>query len=201
MQLPGRESRFAEPPFLSLPPLIAALHKELLPYLDMPYAFFGHSMGALISFELARALRHSGQVPGPVRLLVSGHRAPHLPDLRSPAYQLPDPQLVETLRSLQGTPEEVLQHQELLRLLLPVLRADFAICETYAYVAQSPLTCPISAFGGLQDPNVPSDAIRAWKEQTTKICRVRFFAGGHFFWQDDPGSLFTAFWQDLADSL
>lgn len=201
VQLPGREGRFAEPPFSSLDPLITALHEELFPYLDIPYAFFGHSMGALISFELARALRRSGQAPGPVHLLVSGHRAPHLPDLRPPAHQLPEPQLLETLRSLEGTPEEVLHHQELLQLLLPILRADFAICETYTYVPQPPLACPISVFGGLRDPNVPCEAIQAWKQHTAKKCQVHFFAGGHFFWQNEPTSLFAALWRDLAGSL
>lgn len=201
IQLPGREGRFAERPFSSLDPLIAALHEELLPYLDMPYAFFGHSMGALISFELARALRSSGQVPGPVHLLVSGHRAPQLPDLRPPAHQLPEPQLLEALRDLEGTPEEVLQHEELLQLLLPVLRADFAICETYTYVPQPPLACPISVFGGLRDPNVPYESILAWKQHTTKTCQVHFFAGGHFFWQDDPTNLYATLWRDLDASL
>lgn len=200
VQLPGRENRFSERPFLSLAPLVAALHEEILPYLDMPYAFFGHSMGALISFELACALRRSGQVPGPAHLLLSGHRAPHLADQRSPAHQLPTPQFLDALRSLQGTPEKVLQHQELLQLLLPLLRADFAVCETYTYAPQAPLACPISAFGGLQDPNVPCEAIRAWKEHTTHTCRVHFFAGGHFFWQDEPASLFAALWRDLAGS-
>lgn len=201
VQLPGRELRFAEPPFVSLDPLVAALHEELQPFLDKPYAFFGHSMGALISFELARALRHSGQAPGPVHLLVSGHRAPHLPDLRPPAHQLPDPQLLETLRRLEGTPEEVLRHQELLQILLPLLRADFAICETYTYLPQPPLACPISAFGGLWDPNVPCDAMRAWKQHTTGTYQVHFFAGGHFFWQNEPASLFATLWRDLVGSL
>ena len=143
----------------------------------MPYAFFGHSMGSLISFELVRYLRREGHDPGPVRLFVSGHRAPQLPDPDPPTHHLAEPEFIEELRRLKGTPEEVLQNAELLRLMLPLLRADFALCETYIYRPEKPLTCPITAFGGLQDDEVPRETLAAWHEQTYNSFKLRFFVG------------------------
>jgi len=201
VQLPGRENRLAEKPFSRLDDLIEALKPALLPYLDMPYAFFGHSMGALICFELTRALRRNGHLPGPVRLLVSGHRAPQLPALRSPIHHVSDLQFVEELRHFNGTPEAVLQHAELLQLLLPLLRADFALCETYAYTQEQLLTCPISAFGGLQDEDVPHSSLQAWCEQTSGAFKVRFFAGDHFFLYPEQANLLAALSQDLLNDL
>lgn len=132
-------------------------------------------MGTLLCFELACALRRTGQVPGPVHLFVSGHRAPHLPDPRPPMHHLPDLQFVAELRRLNGTPERVLQNEELLQLCLTFLRADFVLCETYRYKEEQPLTCPISSFGGLQDQNVLDTSICAWGEHTSSIFTARFF--------------------------
>src|SRR5205814_4666171 len=141
IQLPGRESRLLEAPFSQLFSLIEPVAQALLPYLDMPCAFFGHSMGALVSFELARYLRRQHGL-SPVHLFVSGRRAPQLSDPDPPIHPLPEAEFLEELRSLKGTPEEVLQNTELLQLLLPLLRADFAVCETYAYAPETPLLCP-----------------------------------------------------------
>src|SRR5207237_545469 len=129
---------------------VEALFYELLPYLNKPFAFFGHSMGALLSFELARRLQGQYQL-SPVRLFVSGRGAPHLPDLDTPRHTLPDAELLEELRRLNGTPMEILDHPELLQLMLPLLRADFAICETYVYADGVRLSCPLTALGGLND--------------------------------------------------
>jgi medium-chain acyl-[acyl-carrier-protein] hydrolase len=181
VQLPGREGRFKEEPFDSLEKLLPPLYQALLPYLEGPYAFFGHSMGALISFELTRLIYQKGLAHGPVRLFVSGHRAPHLPDPKPPLHALPDPQLIEALYDLNGTPKDVLNHSELLNLMLPLLRMDFALCETYTYKPGGVLPCPISAFGGLQDDSVPREAILAWREHTGGSFRAHFFAGDHFF--------------------
>jgi medium-chain acyl-[acyl-carrier-protein] hydrolase len=191
LQLPGRENRLHESAYASLEPLAAALLDILLPALDLPYAFFGHSMGALISFELTRALRRGGTFPAPIHLFVSGHRSPQLPDPKAPIHHLSDAHLMEALRHLSGTLEEVLQHAESMSLLLPLLRADFRLCETYHYKDEPPLHLPISAFGGLADPDVPKASILAWREQTRATFVPRFFPGDHFFllknqhiWQD-----------------
>lgn len=197
VQLPGRENRLLEKPFSDMPSLIATLSSVLLPYLDMPYAFFGHSMGALISFELGCYLRRYEQISKPACLFVSGHRAPQIPDPDPPTHALPVPEFIEELRRLDGTPEEVLQNDELLRLVLPLLRADFSLCETYLYNPEEPLQCPITAFGGLQDKSVPRESIISWREQTNGQFKARFFAGGHFFLEKEQDAVLKALIQDL----
>lgn len=180
VQLPGHGTRLQEPLATRLAPQVEALAAGLAPAFDRPFAFFGHSMGALLSFELARYLRWQGR-PGPTHLFVSGHGAPHLPDRNPPLHALPDDQFVVKLRELNGTPEEVLHHQELLQLLIPVLRADFAVCETYVYQPEPPLNCPISAYGGLGDGYVNREELAAWREQTTGSFSLRMFPGDHFY--------------------
>ena len=196
IQLPGRENRLSDPPFIRLTLLVRTLAQVLGPYLDIPFAFFGHSMGALLSFELARHLRRQKR-SGPVHLFVSGHRAPQLPDPDPPIHRLPDPMFVAELRRLNGTPEEVLQNAELRQLVLPVLRADFAICETYDYSSEEPLDCPIFAFGGTQDDEVSRDELGAWREQTSSSFRLRMFPGDHFFLHSAQALLM----QDIAEEL
>lgn len=202
VQLPGRENRLGELPFSDINALLPALSQALLPYLDKPYAFFGHSMGALISFELARALRRQENVPGPVHIFVSGHRAPQLPDPTPPVHHLPDEQFLDALRRLNGTSEAVLKNSELLQLLLPLLRADFSICDTYEYTQEAPLNCPITAFGGIEDEEAPCESIQAWRDQTSFTFRTRFFAGGHFYFLEEERETFLqALSQELLNDL
>jgi medium-chain acyl-[acyl-carrier-protein] hydrolase len=208
VQLPGRENRLLERPFSNLPALLDALVPALLPYLDMPYAFFGHSMGSLISFELARYLRQIEYSNMPVYLFVSGHSAPQMldPDSEPPIYQLSEPEFIEKLRHLNGTSEALLQNAEFLQLLIPLLRADFALCDTYKYIHAKPLPLSISAFAGLQDPEVTHDGVSAWCLQTSRPnaatnFRLRFFEGDHFFIHKEQATLLQAISQDLFDIL
>lgn len=200
IQLPGREQRLAEPAVHRLVPLMQTLAPILRPYLDLPYAFFGHSMGALLSFELARQLRRQYGL-APVALFVSGHRGPQLPARDAPIHQLPYAAFVAALRQLQGTPEAVLQHAELMQLMLPTLRADFALCETYLYGTEAPFDCPIFAFGGLQDHNVRYEEISAWREQTSRTFMLRMFPGGHFFLHSARVPLMRAVSHELVQLL
>lgn len=200
IQLPGRENRLLESPFTEIAALLDSLGQALLPYLDMPYALFGHSMGALISFELARYLRRE-QGLSPKHLFVSGCCAPQIRDVDLPIHQLPETAFLAELRSLKGTPEAVLQNAELVRLLLPGLRADFAMCETYHYTHEEPLACPISAFGGLQDGEVNRNNLAGWREQTQNSFKLRFFVGNHFFVNTARFSLLQALAQDILQSL
>ena len=181
IQLPGRENRLLDEPFSKMHLLIDILASALLPYLDMPYAFFGHSMGALIGFELARYLRQIQCSLDPVHIFVSGHRAPQLPDLDPPMYNLPEQAFIEELRRLKGTSEEVLQNTELLELLIPRLRNDFALVQQYVYRSESKLSCPITAFRGFQDESISRDMMVAWQEQTSDSFRLYCFPGDHFF--------------------
>ena len=196
VQLPGRETRLGEKPFVRLPVLVQALRESLRPYLHGPFAFFGHSMGALICFELTRELRRA-RLPGPVHLFVSGHRAPHLPDPDPPIHQLPASAMVAELRRRYDTPETLIQNPELLELLLPVLRADLAVCETYLYSAEDALDSPITVYGGLEDPKVSRQELAAWRSQTRGVFDLRMFPGKHFFPQ--TAELFVL--QSLGDDL
>lgn len=162
----------------------------------MPFAFFGHSMGALLGFELARELRRQRGII-PVHLFVSGRRAPQVPDLDPPIHQLPESAFLDELRHLNGTPEEAMQHPELMELMLPVLRADLAISETYVYEHDDPLDCSISAFGGLEDHEVSSDDLEAWREQTHRSFTLRMVPGNHFFLKSSQSLVL----QDISRSL
>jgi medium-chain acyl-[acyl-carrier-protein] hydrolase len=188
VQLPGRESRLVEPPVSSMELLVARLAAGLVGQLDRPFALFGHSMGALIAFELAGRLRSMGREPE--RLLVSGARAPHLPSRRTrDRHTLPDREFVSTVRELGGMPPEVLGSPDLLDLVLPALRADFALVETYTHRAGPVLHCPISAFGGVDDDDVAPGDLRAWSRHTTGPSRSHLLPGGHFFVNSSRGAL------------
>lgn len=179
VQLPGREARIREAAFTGLPALIAELAGRLQPSMDRPFAFFGHSMGALISFELARELRRQRR-RGPAQLFVSGRRAPQCPPAEI-RYNLPDQEFVAAMSSFNGTPKEILAEPELLELFMPILRADFSIIDTYVYTSEPPLDCPISAFGGTEDTEAPQAMIEQWREQTTRLFTLTMFPGDHFY--------------------
>ena len=180
IQLPGRGSRLKEKPYTRASPLIESLAVEMAPYLDRPFAFFGHSLGAMISFELAHRLRGERGLE-PAHLFVSGRRAPQLPKPDRDIYQLPEPEFIEQLRRLNGTPREVLEHPELMGVMIPSLRADFEMSETYVYSARPPLRCPITALGGLEDEEVTRPDLEAWRAQTSGPFSLRLLPGDHFF--------------------
>ncbi len=180
INLPGRTNRVTETPMNRLEPLVQSLVTALLPELNKPFAIFGHSMGATIGFECVRELRRR-KVPLPVRLFVSGRPAPQVSLPYEDSYRLPDPLFIDLLKSLNGTPPSLFEQPELLELLMPVLRADFELIQTYAYAPDLPLSCPITAFGGLKDPQVLPAEVNAWRVQTTADFRVRMFDGDHFF--------------------
>jgi medium-chain acyl-[acyl-carrier-protein] hydrolase len=181
-------------------PLVHVLGDVIQPHLMRPFAFFGHSMGALIGFELTRYLRCQGALL-PMQLFVSAHRAPHLPDPKPPIYDLPDAQFLEELRLLNGMPGEVLENAELMELMLPLLRADFAIAETYAYTDDAPLSCPISAFGGLEDDEVSQEETAAWRKQTLNAFTLRMLPGDHFFLFKQRSALLQAISEDVTHLL
>lgn len=196
VQLPGRERRFGEPAPTSVDESVRGLLPVMRAETDLPWAFFGHSLGALIAYELARALRTEG-LPSPRHLFVSAHRAPHLPDSNPPIHDLPDGEFIEELTKLNGTPAEVFESPELVELMLPLLRADFAAAETYLYADEQPLECPITALGGESDPLVSVSEIEGWREQTTAAFNPHILEGDHFFLQQSQ----TQFLQILNNVL
>lgn len=183
VHLPGREGRLREAPFSRIEPLIDAAAGALRPHLDLPFALFGHSMGALVAFELARRFRDE-RWGAPTHLFVSGRRAPHLAPRRPPIAHLPDDQFVgEIRRRYNGIPDEVLRHPDLLALVLPGLRADLTLVEGYVYHPGAALPCPIAAFGGIADAEATDAELVGWRQQTTTGLSVRMFPGGHFYLQ------------------
>jgi medium-chain acyl-[acyl-carrier-protein] hydrolase len=184
------------PAFTQLQPLVQAIAPVLLPHLDKPFAFFGHSMGALVSFELARLLRKEYNI-SPVHLFVSGRHAPQIPDTKPPVHALPEPEFKEELRRLNGTPEAVLQNAELMQLLVPILRADFAVLETYVYTTEPPLNCPITAYGGSEDEEASYDELQAWQKQTNAAFSLQMFTGDHFFLHSAQSLLLQSLSQEL----
>ncbi len=178
--LPGREFRLREPAYTRVEQLVEALAREISPFLDKQFAFFGHSMGAILSFELARRLRSEhGVEPG--HLFISGRRGPRIPRRDPYIHNLPDAEFVAELKQLNGTPKEVLEHKELMEMVIPMLRADFAVCHEYTYVPGEPLHCPITVLGGTRDDTTQREDLEAWRDETTGVCRIHMLEGDHFF--------------------
>jgi medium-chain acyl-[acyl-carrier-protein] hydrolase len=183
VQMPGREVRLNEPPVTRWDDALDQLSEALQPQLDRPFALFGHSLGALLAFEFIRRLRRDRR-PGPVHLFVSGRRAPHLASDDPLTPTLSDEAFVTELRRLTGTPEDLLNSPEMLAIFLPLLRADLALAQAYAYREDVPLSMPISAYGGIDDEDVPVVKLQAWRRHTTSTFRHQIFPGGHFYLHD-----------------
>lgn len=197
VQFPGRGSRLREEPFRSLTELVRATADALLPYLGQPFALFGHSIGAIIGFELARHLRREHSLE-PIHLFVSGSDAPQTRETGEATYALPEEEFLAEISRLKGTPKEALEHPELMRLALPALRADFEVLQTYVYSREPPLGCSITAYGGLQDEEVSRDNLEGWCEQTTAHFSMRMFPGDHFFLHAAQPLLLKAIAAELA---
>lgn len=197
VRLPGRESRYRETAFSRLDELVPALVDNVTPLLDRPHAWFGHSMGALLAFEVVRELRRRG-LPGPLCLLISGRPAPHLVPREQPISQLPDQEFAELVARLNGTPGEVYTKTSAFATFIPTLRADFSVIETYSYQPEPPLELPIAVFGGEQDPVASIEELQAWQPHSTAGCTVRTYPGDHFYLNPERESLLAAVTGELA---
>lgn len=183
LQLPGRGARLREAPLLSPAEVVDAALAAVREHMDVPFVCFGHSLGALLAFELARHCRSFG-LPMPIRLIVSGCGAPRY--LRStqrpnPLHLLNDNELIAALRRYNGTPRQVLDNRELMELVLPVIRADFQLVSNYVYRPLVPLDVPLTVLAGHGDGHVAAEHVDAWRMETTADCDVRWFDGDHFF--------------------
>ncbi|MCA9970609.1 MAG: thioesterase [Anaerolineales bacterium] len=201
IRLPGREGRIAERPYDQLLPLVDALAQAIFPYLEKPFALFGHSMGALLSFELARALRRRyGRLPA--HLFVSGSDAPDRLAFDPPLHTLPDPEFVAQVRDrYKGLPDVIWQNAGLMQTFLPALRADFTLIETYTCRPDAPLGMPITTYGGEQDPETSRANLAAWRSHTDRAFSLKLFPGDHFFIQSAQPALLQALSRDLARYL
>ena len=200
VQYAGRGSRIAEPLGEDVVQVMNSVYQDLQPFLKKPFAFFGHSMGALVSYEFARRLQREQQ-QGPFELFVSGCSAPHVRFFDEITYNLPEPEFIAELRRLQGTPEEVLDNAELMQLMMPIIRADFKVSQTYEYVPGPLLECPIRAFGGLKDEMVPKEKVEAWSEHTHGSFRAQMLPGDHFFLNTQQSLLTRIVAQELIAHL
>jgi len=196
IEIPGRETRFSERPFQSASALAAAVMTDLRQYLDVPFALFGHSMGALISFELARILESAGILPA--KLFVSARRAPHLPSTTTPVELLSDDQLLSDLRTLGGVPETALANLEWQQLALPLIRSDFALNDNYLWTGGALLHTDIAAMCGTNDPHVSIEQVSAWSSHTMRRFSLNVIRGDHFFVKSAPASVFEIIRRELG---
>jgi medium-chain acyl-[acyl-carrier-protein] hydrolase len=199
IQLPGREGRWKEAPVPDLLRLIDCILPAMP--LDVPFVLYGHSMGSILAFELAREFRRRG-LQGPLHLLVSGRRAPHLPLDHPPIAGLSDDQFVAAItRQYNGIPKIIQQDQELLQLFLPMLRADMSVIETYHWQDDDPLDCPLSVFSGIEDRTVAIEQLLAWRALSKGDFRLELLPGDHFFPQTRRNQLLRSIARDLAPFL
>ncbi len=178
---PGRGSRFNEAPIKNFSVLVEGIYRAILPIVDKPFIFFGHSMGGMIAFELARTLHRQNNLQ-PKILFVASCAAPQLPNPNLPIHKLSDTEFIKSLLELNGISADVINHSELMELLLPSLRADFEAIENYKYIPdERRLTCPIITFGGSDDSRIQPEHLEGWSYQTSASFKSQYFSGDHFF--------------------
>jgi medium-chain acyl-[acyl-carrier-protein] hydrolase len=180
MQPPGRAERHKHPAHRDVESYVDELVADLGHQFTGDYAFFGHSVGALVAYRLSCRLRAEGK-PLPTHLFVSGRAAPHLPDTRPQLRDLSTSAMIPHLRTMGGTPDLFLNDPELLEVFLPLLRADFAVNETYRHQEAAPLAIPITAFGGERDPRADVTELCGWAELTSGLFEAHTYPGGHFY--------------------
>jgi medium-chain acyl-[acyl-carrier-protein] hydrolase len=200
VQLPGRASRLSELPLTSLPELIETLANIVAREAGLPFAFFGHSMGALLGFEVARHCARHG-LPTPVRLFASGCAAPQRRAEKEPVHCLPDDELIAELGTYNGTPPELLAHRELMALVLPMLRADFGLVENYVYRPGPLLNIPVTVLAGVDDPHVERAQAEAWSLESNARCDLEWFNGDHFFIQQETAQVLGCVRRYLASHI
>jgi medium-chain acyl-[acyl-carrier-protein] hydrolase len=201
IQLPGKEVRMGDPLHSDLAGLVEDLGDAIESLLNVPFAFFGYSLGSMISFELARRIRRK-RLGNPVHFFVSARQAPQLPEPNPDIRHLPDDQFVsEVIRRYDGIPKEIVQDPDVLAIFLPILRADIGMIETYTYREEPPFDCPITVFGGEHDREATYDQLAAWQKQTCGTFETRIYPGNHFFLESCEESIIEKISLDLLNSM
>ena len=196
VQLPGREGRIQEPAFEDLQQLADTLTESLQPWLDRPFAIYGHSMGSLIGFEWARRVRQRYGM-SPQHFFAAAYFAPHAPGPNQTRKEWQQAELLEVVQRVLDVPEAVLANPEFMQALLPTIQADSRLVASYRYQAEAPLECPISAFGGLEDPEIAQSDLALWREHTEGEFRLEMFPGRHLFLLDGREQVVAAVAREL----
>lgn len=181
IQLPARENRYSEKPITDAYQLAETIATQIIPFTDRPYAIFGHSMGALLAYEVARVLENQ-KIRPPEVLFLSAHRAPHMPRKRDLLHSLPDAQFIQSLKQYGGFPEEILNNQEFIDFILPTMRSDMTLCDLYAFTKREvSIQTPFEVFAGVDDREAGPSEMESWSEHTQGQANLTVFDGGHFF--------------------
>lgn len=198
VQYPGRQDRFREEPFTSVASLVEAVAEELAREVaaddGRPYALFGHSMGSLVAFETARLLAQR-DLPGPQRLFLSGRGGPETDS--APYHLYDDADVLADVRRLGGTEQGMLDDPDILELVMPALRADYAALGAYSWRGGEPLAVPVTALTGDSDPMMTVQDAHTWQAYTTGDFAVQVFSGGHFYLFDQLGEVAAAVTEGL----
>lgn len=197
IQPPGRWTRLREPLIRGMEPFVAAAGAALVPLLTRPFALFGHSVGAAVAFELTHWLRRHGH-PMPEHLFVASRHAPGLPGPSPKLHKLPDRAFIDQMQArYNGIPRAILEDRDMLALMLPIVRADLELAETYEYQSEEPLDVPVHVYGGDSDQAAPLADLQAWEPLSARPITLRMFPGGHFFLTDHQAALIA----DIKDKL
>lgn len=181
VQYPGRGIRMGEELFTNIDEIVETMYHEMVTYLQKkPFVFFGHSLGSILAFELATRLIKKDNVY-PLHLFLSGHDAPHIDNWKKPIHNLSEQGFINEIRRYNGTPQQVLENKEMMNLMLPILRADFQMIETYRFKNRPALDCPITVFHGNGDPHVKEEYAKEWAKHTDKKFTFQKYNGDHFF--------------------
>lgn len=200
VQIPGREERLNESCYTRLFDLVENMAESLFQFLDKPYAFFGHSLGTMIAFQLARHLREK-RLSQPVHLFASGRRAPQIPDSEPRIYDLPKQEFIEALYQRNLIREEIIQRARLIDFVAPVLKADYELVQTYTYNPDAPFDFPITVLGGMDDRDASGEKLEAWRNQTRADFALQVFSGDHFFIHSSQPALLRVIAESLQSHL
>ena len=200
LSLPGRGSRLDEPLITSTDELVPQVIEGLSDYFDKPFVLFGHSAGALMAFEVTRQLQEGGY-PLPLHLFVSAHKAPYLPPDEPLMYKYSDAELLSLMSELGMVPEEVAKHPKLLELILPPLKADFEVSETYRWQQTSAVSVPLTALGGRYDELATAEDLDRWAASTTLTFELAMFDGDHFYTQSHQAEVVAFIAQSIEATV
>jgi medium-chain acyl-[acyl-carrier-protein] hydrolase len=197
VELPGRLHLRDKPPE-DMKAIVDTIYPQILPFLDKPFAIFGHSFGSIVSYEVTKRLQTENKKL-PTKLFVSARRAPHLPSRFRQASGLPDQEFIDEMQNMyQAIPEAVLKEKELLKMLLPILKVDIRINETYIGKLDPLLNVPLQVYYGTKDNTITPDEMEQWKAVTQKDFQIKSFEGGHFYIDKEKGTIITEITKNLS---